>query len=99
MVVDFITADSAGALLSFALVRWVLAWAPERREKLVDDLGRHAWATLAGYVRGMVVVALFDAVLIGLALFVLGVPLVLSLTLVVFIGASSRSSAPRSAVS
>jgi predicted PurR-regulated permease PerM len=66
---------------------WALAWSPRSRASLVDDLGRHAWHTLTGYARGMTVVALFDAVVIGLALFVLGVPLALSLTLIVFIGA------------
>ena len=43
--------------------------------------------TLARYVRGVVVVALIDAVGIGTTLLVLGVPLWVSLTLLTFLGA------------
>ena len=46
-----------------------------------------AWQALVGYMRGLILVALVDAVLIGLGLVVLGVPLALPLALVTFIGA------------
>ena len=46
-----------------------------------------AWQALVGYMRGLVLVALVDAVLIGIGLVVLGVPLALPLALVTFIGA------------
>lgn len=66
---------------------WVLAWtAPGRRDQ-VDDLGQVAWSTLVGYMHGMVLVALFDAVAIGVALVVMGVPLWVPLTMIVFVGA------------
>ena len=42
---------------------------------------------LGGYVRGTATVALVDAVLIGLGLFIIGVPLALPLAVIVFIGA------------
>ena len=42
---------------------------------------------LGGYVRGTTTVALVDAVLIGVGLAVLGVPLAVSLAMVVFVGA------------
>lgn len=66
---------------------WLLERVPDRRREQVDGAGRAAWTTLAGYVRGAVVVATIDAVGIGLALLVLGVPLWLSLTLLTFVGA------------
>lgn len=66
---------------------WLLRRVPERRRRQVDGAGRCAWAAVSQYVRGIVVVALIDAVGIGLALLVLGVPLWVSLTILTFIGA------------
>ncbi len=66
---------------------WALRWAgPDRRDR-ADQLGDRAWETLTGYTHGVVVIALADAVSIGAGLFFLGVPLWISLTLLVFIGA------------
>ncbi len=45
-----------------------------------------AWHTLGAYFRGQLLVALVDAVLIGLALLLLGVPLALPLAVLVFLG-------------
>ena len=59
---------------------------PEWRED-ASEMGRRAWKVLRSYVRGVVVVALVDAVLIGLALLVAGVPLIVPLMLITFIGA------------
>ncbi len=80
------------AFLVFFLVKdgrhmwgWFLRWVPGRRRAQVDGAGRTAWGTLSAYVRGSVVVALIDAVGIGAALLVLGVPLWLSLTLLIFL--------------
>ncbi|MGY1665785.1 AI-2E family transporter [Geodermatophilus sp. SYSU D00696] len=66
---------------------WVLERTPHRRRAQVDGAGRCAWSVLSSYVRGVVLVALIDAVGIGAALLVLGVPLWLSLTLLTFLGA------------
>lgn len=46
-----------------------------------------AWESLGGYIRGLVVVGLVDAVAIGIGLAILGVPLVLPLSVLVFFGA------------
>ena len=51
----------------------------------VDAAGRAAWRTLGSYVRGLTIVALFDAVGIGLGLLLLGVPLVLTLAVLQFL--------------
>jgi predicted PurR-regulated permease PerM len=66
---------------------WLLDRVPARRRAQVDGAGRTAWDTLGNYVRGVVVVALIDAVGIGAALLILGVPLWVSLTLLTFVGA------------
>ncbi|MHA7292580.1 AI-2E family transporter [Arthrobacter sp. HLT1-21] len=58
-------------------------------ERLVKArrVGTHGLEVLGGYVRGTAIVALVDSFFIGLALFVLGVPLALPLAAIVFIGA------------
>lgn len=50
-------------------------------------IGDRSVQVLGGYVRGTALVALVDAVVIGLALVVLGVPLALPLATIVFLGA------------
>ena len=70
-----------------AMWHWLVDHAPGRRRRQLDGAGRRAWTTLSGYVVGVVVVAAVDAVLIGTALFAVGVPLWLSLTLLTFLGA------------
>ncbi|GAA4737780.1 AI-2E family transporter [Modestobacter marinus] len=70
-----------------AMWAWLLTRVPDRTRARVDGAGLAAWDTLAGYVHGVIIVALIDAVGIGIALVVLGVPLWLSLTLLTFIGA------------
>ena len=50
-------------------------------------IGNRAVEVLGGYVRGTAIVALVDAVVIGVALALLGVPLALPLATIVFLGA------------
>ena len=50
-------------------------------------VGERSVSVLGGYVRGTAIVALVDAVIIGIALAILGVPLALPLALIVFLGA------------
>ncbi len=59
--------------------------APSARERVLS-LAEGAWETLGGYFRGQLLVALFDAVLIGIGLLVLGVPMVIPLAALTFIG-------------
>ena len=89
---------AAGALvalvLTFFLVKdghrmwgWFEGLFSGPRREGARELGERVWSTLSAYVRGLVVVALFDAVVIGLALLVIGVPLVVPLAVVTFFGA------------
>ncbi|SDI03094.1 Predicted PurR-regulated permease PerM [Arthrobacter subterraneus] len=55
-----------------------------RKARLV---GFRSLEVLGGYVRGTAIIALVDSVFIGLALFILGVPLALPLAVIVFVGA------------
>ena len=65
---------------------WAQGWTPPRHRSRVRTVGEEAWTTLRAYVRGTVAIAAADAVGIGLALFLLGVPLWLSLALLTFVG-------------
>ncbi|CCG02646.1 AI-2E family transporter [Blastococcus saxobsidens] len=94
MAVYVLAAVILVAFLTFFLLKdgaamwsWLLGWVPGRRREQVDGAGHAAWTVLSQYVRGVVVVALIDAVGIGAVLLILGVPLWVSLTLLTFIGA------------
>jgi predicted PurR-regulated permease PerM len=65
---------------------WAVNLFPPRARGRVDDVGRIAWVTLGGYLRGVVVVAFVDAFFIGIALWLIGVPLIVPLVLLTFIG-------------
>ena len=66
---------------------WVVSLMPPQHRDDVRAMGDGAWSALGGFVRGQTIVALFDAVLIGLALVVLDVPLALPLAVLIFFGA------------
>jgi len=72
-----------GALIWDFLVRPFSARERDRAHRIGD----RAVEVLGGYVRGTAVVALVDAVVIGIALAILGVPLALPLATIVFLGA------------
>ena len=52
----------------------------------IDRAGRRAWDVLGGFVRGTAQVATIDAVLIGIGLWLLDVPLAFALAVLVFMG-------------
>jgi len=66
---------------------FLLRAAPRLRRDRVDVAGRRAFASLVGYVRATVLVAVVDALGIGLGLAIVGVPLVVPLAALVFLGA------------
>lgn len=59
---------------------------PDSADKVETSL-RIAWRTLSQYMAGVATVGLFDAALIAIGLWIVGVPLVLPLSVLVFIGA------------
>jgi putative heme transporter len=65
---------------------WVLGQLPVRRRRW-DAAARAGWTAFAGYTRGVVFVAVSNATLVGIALFLLRVPLALPLSLLVLLGA------------
>jgi predicted PurR-regulated permease PerM len=65
---------------------WVLNQLPVRRARW-DGAARAGWTAFAGYTRGIVIVAVSNATLVGIALVLLKVPLALPLSLLVLLGA------------
>jgi predicted PurR-regulated permease PerM len=66
---------------------WILRLFPRRHRERIDEMGAATWVVLSSYVRGLGFVATVDAVFIGLALAIIGVPLVLPLAVVTFFAA------------
>ena len=68
------------------IVAFLLDMSPARYRPDVAEVGRRVWTTIGGYFRGQLIVAAADAILIGFGLLLLGVPLVLPLAVLIFIG-------------
>ncbi|MFD7443186.1 AI-2E family transporter [Streptomyces sp. NPDC059909] len=66
---------------------WFCAQLPVSVRDRVSVAGCAAWRTFTGYTRGIVLVAATNAVLVGVALYVLGVPLAVPLALLEFFAA------------
>ncbi|MFE4976493.1 AI-2E family transporter [Kitasatospora sp. NPDC056651] len=63
---------------------WAQQQLPARSRSGWDRAGRAAWRTFAGYTRGVLIVAASNAVLVGIALAILRVPLVMPLIVLEF---------------
>jgi putative heme transporter len=90
---EALTALSLAAVLLFFFIKdgaqiidWFLRLTPAQHRDDVRAVGTRGWVALSGFVRGTAAVALIDALGIGIGLAVLGVPLVLPLSLLVFFG-------------
>lgn len=64
---------------------WTLKLVPAQARPGVAGAGPRAWRTLTAYVRGTVLVALIDAVFIGLGLYFLDVPMAVPLAVFIFL--------------
>ncbi|MGW1669959.1 AI-2E family transporter [Streptomyces sp. NPDC002324] len=65
--------------------QWSLKLVPAAARPGVADAGPRAWRTLTAYVRGTVVVALIDAIFIGLGIYFLDVPMAVPLAVFIFL--------------
>lgn len=70
-----------------SLVDGLLRAVPARQRARWNAAADVAWETLGLYFRGQLLVALADAVFIGIGLLVLGIPLALPLAVLIFFGA------------
>ncbi|MDX3242283.1 AI-2E family transporter [Streptomyces sp. ME18-1-4] len=64
---------------------WTLKLVPAAARPGVAGAGPRAWATLTAYVRGTVIVALIDAIFIGLGIYFLDVPMAVPLAVFIFL--------------
>jgi putative heme transporter len=94
IAVQALTALSLAVVLLFFFVKdgaqivdWMIARTPKPHQETMRAVGRRAWTALAGFIRGTAAIALIDAVGIGIGLAIVGVPLVLPLSVLIFIGA------------
>jgi predicted PurR-regulated permease PerM len=91
---EFITGIIVTLFISFFLLKdgagiwhWLIhRMAPEPKRR-VDGAGHQAWRALVNYMRGTTVVAVIHSLVLGLALWILGVPLVVPLMVLIFIAA------------
>ncbi len=68
------------------IAEWVKSVFPHRLHEDVAIIGSMGWRTIGGYIQGQLMVAVVDAVFIGLGLFIVGVELALPLAVIVFFG-------------
>ena len=69
------------------IIEWFDRHLPNQHKEESRAAAARDRETLAGYFRGVVVIAAIDAIGIGIGLFFIGVPLVLPLMVLVFVGA------------
>ena len=65
---------------------WAVRLAPRAAREAVDSSGRVAWVSLTQFVRATVIVALVDSIGIMIVAAILGVPFVLAIGVLVFLG-------------
>jgi predicted PurR-regulated permease PerM len=68
------------------LARGFIRTLPESWREDATALGHRFWTTTGRYFRGQILVAFVDAVLIGIGLLILGIPLAVPLAVLVFFG-------------
>jgi predicted PurR-regulated permease PerM len=81
-------------ILTFFLIKdgaqiwdWIVELFHENRQPLLREVGARAWIALSAYVQGVFLVATIDAVLIGAALLLIGVPVAMPLIVLTFVAA------------
>src|SRR6185436_5012969 len=91
---EVLTGLIVATLLCFFLLKdgaqmwaWVLRLVGRRSRADADEVGNRVYTALAGYVRGIAMVGFVDAVLIAIALVIIGVPLVVPLAVITFFAA------------
>jgi predicted PurR-regulated permease PerM len=92
--VEFLTGIVVTLFISFFLLKdgagiwhWLIhRMAPEAHRRMAGA-GDQAWRALVYYMRGTTVVAVIHSLILGLAMWILGVPLVVPLMVLVFIAA------------
>ena len=93
-VVEIVAGTILTLFVGFFLIKdgdriwaWLTGFLSPDRADRACRAGRAAWQVLVNYVRGTVLIAVIHSAVIGLTLWILGVPLVIPLAAVVFLAA------------
>lgn len=93
-VVSLATAAAAGFfVLIFILIQpaeilaWITRWIPARNREVSAQSIRIGWNAFSQYSRGILLVAMSNAILVTVLLLIMGVPLAVPLGVIVFFGA------------
>lgn len=93
-IVGLATAAAAGFfVLIFVLIQpaelfaWITRWIPARNREVSSQSIRIGWNAFSQYSRGILLVAMSNAVLVTILLLIMGVPLAVPLGVIVFFGA------------
>ncbi len=65
---------------------WIVGFFPMRMRARVHEAGEEVWKTVSGYITGTFAVATIHGVVMGITLWIVGVPLVAPLAVMIFIG-------------
>jgi predicted PurR-regulated permease PerM len=65
---------------------WLTNFFPENRRARIHEAGTRVWTTLSRYIVGTFTVAAFHGVVMGITLWIVGVPLVAPLAVLIFLG-------------
>jgi len=91
---EFLTGLILTLFISFFLLKdgakiwsWLISGLKGESHRRMTNAGNAAWHALTGYVRGTTAVAAIHALFIGVALWLLGVPLLVPLVILVFLAA------------
>lgn len=94
IVLELLTGFVLTMFITFFLLKdgqriwgWLVSGLGRQAKNRASNAGWAAWTALVNYVRGTTIVAAIHAVLIGLALWILGVPLLIPLIILVFVAA------------
>src|SRR4051794_13065154 len=65
---------------------WIVNFFPSRTHARMHEAGEEVWKTISGYITGTFAVATFHGIVMGVTLWIVGVPLVAPLAVLVFLG-------------
>jgi predicted PurR-regulated permease PerM len=92
IAIEFLTGIVLMLFITFFLIKdgnriwwWLIKGMPPEARRRVAAAGDAAWRSLVNYVRGTIVVAAIHALVLGLTLWILGVPLLVPLIVLIFL--------------
>lgn len=94
LVVEFVAGILLTLVIAFFLMkdgplisRFFLRQVPARHEDLTRSIAARVWSSISGFIRGTAMIGVIEAVSTGIALWIVGVPLVLPIAFLFFVGA------------